>query len=102
MRDKKLIKDQDIAKLSNLLREHLINSDTIIIRGTLGANREKGRDLDRKSKPWLPRIPKKDGYIAYNLKTNVASFYDLKDRNLRTFMSISKPNDRTDIQQNHN
>ena len=89
LRNRTFILDQDVARLSGFLREYLIDPDTAVERGILGANREKKRDLDRETKPWLPRKPKLDSYIAYNRKTGVASFYDLKDRNLKTFQSIS-------------
>jgi len=97
-----LISDQDVDRLSGLLREHVIDPDTAVIRGTLGANREKRAEKKRLTNPEVPREPKLEGYIVYNVRTQVASFYDLKDRNLRTFMLISRPSDRDDIVNNRN
>ena len=88
MRESLLISDQDIIRLSGLLREHVLDPHTLIVRGTLGTNREKRIDQKRLKNPNAPRVLKTEGYILYNFKTKVASFYGLKDRNLRTFQSI--------------
>lgn len=91
LRDKNFISDQDIARLNGYLREHVINPDTYVIRGTLGANREQRK----------PKLKKFEGYHLYNDKTRMDAFYDLNNRNLRTFMSVTE-NDRNDILLNGN
>ena len=95
-------KEKDIEKLSNLLREHAINPETKVYRGTLGKNREIKRDKRRVVQPKLPRLPSIEGYILYNQNTKVASFYDLKNRNVRTFMEVKNENDENDILYQHN
>ena len=91
LRDKNLISDQNIATLNGYLREHVIDPDTYVIRGTLGAKREQRN----------PFVKKCEGYHLYNDKTRVVAFYDLNDRNLRTFMAV-KQRDRTDLLLNGN
>ena len=92
LRDRNLIFDQDVERVSGYLREHVIDPDTSVIIGTFGGNREK-------------RNPKKNkklkGYILYNDRTRIAAFYDLSNRNLRTFMKV-KPKQRDDIILNNN
>lgn len=55
---------RDIAKLLGLLKEHVIDPDTIVKRETLGTNQEKRCYLARKTNPRLARIRKLKGYIA--------------------------------------
>ena len=80
----------------------LIGSNTLVVHGTLGANRERKADQERLTNPKKLRSPKHDGYLVYNLKTKIAAFYDLNNRNLRTYMSISRESDQDDIVYNRN
>ena len=102
LRNHPLISDDDIYRLSGLIRKHVLDPNIKVIRGTLGANRERKIDLKRQTNPELRRVPKLQGYLVYNKKTKVACFYDLKDRNLRTFQSIARESDLTDLLENRN
>ena len=92
LRDKNFISDQDIVRLNGNLREHILDPKTYIIRGTLGAEREKQN----------PKLKKIQGYHLYNDIIKVDAFYDLSDRNLRTFMLVKKQEKQNDILLNGN
>ena len=96
------ISDDDIYRLSGLIREHVIDSETVVVRGTLGGNRERKTKLERQTNPKVKITRKLDGYLVYNIKTKVACFYDLKDRNLRTFQLIQGRDDFNDVVKNKN
>lgn len=94
LRSNPKIKAEDLERVNDFLRYHLVNPDTEIKVGTLGKNREARRDKEIKANPNrnLQREPAIKGYLVYNEKTRIVSFYDYKDRNLRTYMKASNKN----------
>nr|UXN44524.1 hypothetical protein [Navicula tsukamotoi] len=101
LRSAPAIEEKDLKRVSDLLRKHLLDSDTKIIVGTLGNNRQRKVDEQRQENPNLERSLKIKGYLVYNSKTRIVSFYDYNNRNLRTYMKVNEHQLR-DIIINHN
>lgn len=83
------------------LREHVIDSDTKLIKGTFGKRQEVRRQRKMKLDPTLKPLPHRKGFLLYNSKTNLVSFYEEKTRRLVTYFPPS-PNQINDIKVNHN
>lgn len=83
------------------LREHVIDSDTMILKGTFGKKREAQRKKKMKIDPTLKALPHQKGFLLFNPKTNLVAFYREKDRKLVTYF-IANRNQARDILNNKN
>lgn len=83
------------------LREHVIDPDTKVIKGTFGKRREIRRKRAMKRDSTLKALPHSKGFLLYNSKTNLVSFYEGKTRRLVTYFKPS-PNQIKDIKSNQN
>lgn len=72
------------------LRFHVLDPDTKIIEGTLGANRE--------AKDGTSKV---NGYHFYNTRTGFNAFFDKSGRRYRTGFN-TKPSQQKDISSNCN
>jgi hypothetical protein len=90
--DKKILPDSYVDIDGKLLREHLLDPNTIKIEGTLGAN----RDLRTNGK-----IPKIHGSHYYNPETGFNVFVSAKGNRYRTGFSLKK-GQKKDLNSNSN
>lgn len=83
------------------LREHVIDPDTKVIKGTFGKQREIRSKRERKRGSTRKQFRSRKGFLLYNSKTNVVAFYEEKTRVLVTYLKASDKQIR-DIQSNQN
>lgn len=83
------------------LREHVIDPDTYLLKGTLGKRQEARRKRAMKQDPTLKPLPHRKGFLLYNSKTNLVAFYEEKTRRLVTYL-IPRQKQIQDIQLNQN
>ena len=83
------------------LREHVIDSDTKVIKGTFGKRQEIRRQRAMKRDSTLKPLPHRKGFLLYNSKTNLVAFYEEKTRILVTYLTPSR-NQIQDIRSNQN
>jgi hypothetical protein len=89
-RDRDILPEAYVEQYGRDLRSHVLDPDTRIIRGTLGANREANGGP-----------PKIEGYHLYNKKTGFNCFFDKNGRRYRTGFMTNK-GQKTDIKINSN
>lgn len=100
-RDKEKLPPEYVEVAAIKLREHVIDPDTQVIKGTFGKRREARRRRQMKHDPTLRPVPHRKGFILYNKKTKLMSFYDSKTRRLVTYF-ITNAIQQDDILWNHN
>lgn len=83
------------------LREHVIDPDTYLIKGSFGKRQEARRKRAMKRDPTLKPLPHRKGFLLYNSKTNLVAFYEEKTRRLVTYL-IPSPKQSQDIESNQN
>jgi hypothetical protein len=84
-----------------MIREHVIDPDTKVIKGTLSKRQEIRRKRGIKRDSTLKPLPHRKGFILYNSKTNLVSFYQEKTRILITYLNPIG-NQIQDIRSNQN
>ena len=89
-RNRKVLPEAYVEQYGRDLRLHVLNPDTKIIEGTLGANREANGGP-----------PKIEGYHLYNDKTGFNAFFDKNGRRYRTGFEINR-SQKIDIKTNSN
>lgn len=89
-RNKEVLPEAYVEQYGRDLRSHVLDPDTIMIKGTLGANRQA------KGGP-----PKIEGYYLYNERTGFSSFFDENGRRYRTGFKTNRGQE-IDIQTNGN
>ena len=105
-RNKKILPDEYVEVTAIKLREHVIDPDTVIIKGTYGKRRE-ARQLKKiqrnPNNKKLRPFPHRKGYILLNKRTKLMSFYDTSKGNNRliTYFITSKSQEQ-DILNNRN
>lgn len=100
-RDKEKLPPEYVEVAAIKLREHVIDPDTQVIRGTFAKRAEARRRRQMKHDPTLRPLPHRKGFILYNKKTKLMSFYDSKTRKLVTYFIADDPQ-QDDIIWNHN
>jgi hypothetical protein len=92
----------EYVKISAIkLREHVIDPDIQVIKGTFGKRQEIRRKKLMKRDSTMKALPHRKGFILYNSKTNLVSFYEEKTRKLITYLMPNR-NQIKDIKLNQN
>ena len=78
-RNEDILPEAYVEQYGRDLRLHVLNPDTKIIEGTLGANMEANGGP-----------PKIEGYHLYNDKTRIDAFFDKNGRRDRTVMRVNR------------
>jgi len=89
-RNREILPEAYVEQYGRDLRLHVLNPDTKIIKGTLGANKEANGGP-----------PKIEGYHLYNDKTGFDAFFDKNGRQYRTGMEANR-GQKIDIKTNGN
>lgn len=102
-RDSQKLPPQYVEVASIKLREHVIDPDTKMIKGTFGKRLEIRRKKKMKRNSTLKPFPHRKGFILYNSKTNLVAFYEEKTRRLVTYFDVDPDgNQAKDIISNQN
>jgi hypothetical protein len=88
-RDKKKLPSEYVKVSAIKLREHVIDPKTKVIKGRFGKRAEARRQRKMKRDPTLKPLPHQNGFILYNKKTKLMSFYNLKSRKLVTYFGVT-------------
>ena len=89
-RNRKILPDAYIEAYARRVRLHILNPSTKMIKGTLGANREKNNGT-----------PKTKGYHFYNDKTGFNGFFNKNEKRYRIGFTANT-GQKNDIDTNNN